>query len=181
MVDGGDRVDDRSDRAAALEARVLALEDDRAIREVIADYAFYADSGQHDAWVGTFTDDGAIELIGGEGTGTYPEVASWTGTAELDQFINDPLVHMSIEGRCMHLTTGNLRTDVDGDDAVAETYYVVLVRDGNRIVVTNGGFTRLQLRRVEGRWRIRRRLRHQIGSDPSLLRDGHPPLGNSAD
>jgi hypothetical protein len=102
------------------------------------------------------------------------------GLDELREFIDDPRVHMTIEGHCMHLTTGNLRTEIDGDDAVAETYYVVLVRDGDRIAVTNGGFTRLRLRRVEGRWRIRNRLRHQIGTDVALLREGHPPRGSSA-
>ena len=158
------------------EARLLALEDDKAIREVIADYAFFADSGQHDEWVENFTDDGVVELLGGEATGTYPEAVRWSGPEELKQFIDDPRVHMTIEGRCMHLTTGNLRTRVTGDEAVAETYYVVLVREGDRIVVTNGGFTRLRLHRVEGRWRIRHRLRHQIGTDVAALREGHPPL-----
>lgn len=160
-------------------ARVRALEDDKAIREVIADYAFHADSGQHDAWVAGFTDDGAVELIGGEATGTYPDAARWIGTDELRRFIDDPQVHMTIEGRCMHLTTANLRTEIDGDDAVAETYYVVLVREGDRIIITNGGFTRLHLRRVDGRWRISLRLRHQIGSDVAQLRAGHPPFGSA--
>jgi hypothetical protein len=159
---------------ARLEARLRVLEDEKAIREVIADYAFFADSGQHDEWVSNFTADGTIELVGREATGTYPEVARWTGRGELREFIDDPRVHMTLEGRCMHLTTGNLRSRIDGDDAVAETYYVVLVKEGDSIVVANGGFTRLQLRRVDGQWRIQRRLRHQIGTDVALLRAGHP-------
>jgi hypothetical protein len=162
------------DALAALTARIQELEDDKAIREVIADYGFYADSGQHDAWVDTFTDDGSIELVGGEATGVYPPLARWAGTAQLRSFIDDPQVHMTIEGRCMHLTTGNLRTYINGDHAVAETYYVVLVRDADKIVVANGGFTRLRLRRVDGHWRIENRLRHLIGTDTSTLTDGHP-------
>lgn len=171
--DNGDHGDMR-DELARLRDRLQLLEDDREIREVVADYAFYADSGQHDEWVDVFTDDGAVVLVGGEATGTYPDVARWSGREELRAFIDDPQVHMTIEGRCMHLTTGNLRTRVDGDSAVAETYYVVLVRTGDTIAVTNGGFTRLRLRRVDGRWRISERLRHQIGTDPAVLRQGHP-------
>jgi hypothetical protein len=173
---------DGQDGAAALaglEARLRVLEDERAIREVIADYGFFADSGQHDEWVSNFTADGTIELVGREATGIYPEVARWTGPEALRDFIDDPRVHMTIEGRCMHVTTGNLRTRIDGDDAVAETYYVVLVKDGDSIVVANGGFTQLQLRRVDGLWRIQRRLRHQIGTDVALLRAGHPRLNGS--
>jgi hypothetical protein len=69
-----------------------------------------------------------------------------------------------------------MRTQVDGDDAVTEAYYVVLVKEPDRIVVANAGFTRIRLRRVDGRWRIAKRLRHQIGTDVEMLRDGHPAL-----
>jgi len=163
-------------RLEELSARLRVLEDEKAIREVIADYAFFADSGQHAEWVSNFTDDGTIELVGREATGTYPDVATWVGHEQLQEFIDDPRVHMVIEGRCMHVTTANLRTQVDGDDAVAEAYYVVLVKEADRIVVANAGFTRILLRRVDGDWRIAKRLRHQIGTDVELLRDGHPAL-----
>ena len=159
-----------------LEQRVRAIEDDLALRDLMSRYAFYADSGQHDAWVDLFTTDGEIDLIGGESTGTHANHMRWSGTDELTSFIDDPDVHMSFEGRCMHITTANMRTQIKGDDAAAEAYYLLLLRKADDVVVAHSGFTRLRFRRVDGSWRIRQRLRHTIGTDVAELRDGHPEL-----
>lgn len=72
-----------SDPRSTLESRIQAIEGDRALRNLMSQYAFYADSGQHDAWVDLFTPDGEIELVGGESTGTHPATARWAGTQVL--------------------------------------------------------------------------------------------------
>src|SRR5207253_7128908 len=49
-------------RLAALEARVQELEDDRAIRDLLARYGFTADNCQDEAFVQLYTDDGRIKV-----------------------------------------------------------------------------------------------------------------------
>jgi hypothetical protein len=146
-----------------LELRLQRHEDEAAIAEVLALYGWYADSGDHDGFVDLFSDDAVIELIGGVPSGAKGDPAIWTGQAEIRSFIDDPDMHMKIEGRCMHLPALNLRTTVDGDAATAESCSVVLLRDNSGTSVYGAGFTRWMLIRSDGRWLIKRRTRVAIG------------------
>jgi hypothetical protein len=140
---------------------------------VLADYGFYADSGMHEEFVDNFTDDGLLEINGGEPSGTYGAHESWRGRESLLLFINDPAVHLSIEGRCMHVPTLNPRILLTGDTAIAETYSLVLVLSEGQVVINGAGFTRWEFERMQGRWRIARRSRHAIGEATRRLQDEH--------
>jgi hypothetical protein len=151
-------------RIEQLEARQRVLEDELEIRDLLARYGIHADVGDHEAWVGLFTADGGMELHGGEHSGTYPPVVEWEGQEALREFIDDPRVHMAIEGRCMHIPSVNVRTVIDGDRAIAESCSLVIVVEDGRKVLYEAGFTRWKLRREDGRWRIERRIRYGIGT-----------------
>lgn len=156
-------------RVAELEVRQRELDDERAIRDLIAAYGATADSGQHERFVGLFTQDGTMELFGGEPSGTYPVHVQWQGHDELWTFITDPNVHMAIQGHCMHLPTINLSVRISGDQAVAESCALVLVQDGNRVIINGAGFTRWVLTKIDGRWLIKKRQRHAVGTDAATL------------
>ena len=49
-------------RIEALEARVLELEEDRAIRDLLARYGFTADTCQDEAFVELYTSDGRMKV-----------------------------------------------------------------------------------------------------------------------
>jgi hypothetical protein len=149
---------------ASLEARLQLHEDERAIAEVLALYGFYADVGDHDAFVALFTDDGAIELIGGTPSGEKGDPAVWEGRAAIRHFIDDPDMHMKIEGRCMHLPALNLRTHIEGDTADAESCSLVLLEEAGSTSIYGAGFTRWTLVRTGERWLIKRRRRYAIGT-----------------
>src|ERR1700722_12470905 len=93
----------------------IADRDERAIAAVLALYGHYADTGDHDGFVELFTDDAVIELVGGAPSGVTSDRVTWNGKPEIRSFIEDPEMHMKIEGRCMHLPALNLRTSIEGD------------------------------------------------------------------
>src|ERR1700684_1865233 len=122
-------------------AQSTAESDERAIAEVLALYGHYADTGDHDGFVGLFAEDAVIELVGGAPSGVSASTATWRGHREIRAFIDDPEMHMKIEGRCMHLPALNLRTTVRGDTASAHSCSVVLLNEGAAISVYGAGFT----------------------------------------
>lgn len=141
-----------------------AESDERAIAEMLALYGHYADTGDHDGFVDLFADDAVIELIGGAPSRVTAPRATWSGKGEIRAFIEDPHMHMKIEGRCMHLPALNLRTSVDGDAASAHSCSVVLVDDGGGISLYGAGFTDWSFVRLADRWRIQRRTRVALGA-----------------
>jgi hypothetical protein len=151
-------------RVDALEARQRELEDEREIRDLVGLYGALADTGSDEEFLELFTDDAGLEIHGGDHSGTYGALEVWEGKERLREFITDPRVHQRLVGRCMHLPSVRMRTQIDGDDATAESCALVLVREGAEKVVYEAGFTRWHLRREHGRWRIRRRVRYGIGT-----------------
>ncbi len=105
--------------------------------------------------------------MGGTPDGGHGELELWEGRDEIRAFIDDPTMHMRIEGRCMHLPALNFRVAIDGDLATAHTDSIVLLRDGAMTSIYGAGFTRWSMRRDEGTWRIARRMRVAIGETDS--------------
>jgi len=150
-------------RLRELSDRVDALEAEREIRELLDRYGWHADHGDHAAWVDLFTADGTLTLLGGAPARPEAGTLRWSGPGELAAFIGSDL-HRAIEGRCMHLPALDLRITLDGDRATAEGCSLVVVHEDGRLVLHGAGFTRWDLRREDGRWRIHERARTAVGA-----------------
>jgi hypothetical protein len=154
-----------------LARRVERLEAEREIRELISRYGHYADLGHEDAWVDQWTEDGVYDLISVVRAGAgYEGRTRWEGRAELHRLIRDPAAHKALEGRSLHIQDMNLVIRTDGDEAIAESYSMTLLREGDDIVLRSAGMIRWALRRVDGSWRIREKKRRPAG-DPDLFAD----------
>jgi hypothetical protein len=149
-------VDDLAARIAELEARLQLVEDDRAIRQLLARYGFNADMGRSEAYVSLYTDDGAIDVS---------STTRWEGRDELMDFITNPDGHAGMVGRCMHAQGNNLVTYIDGDSAVAEAYSIVLMREDDGLHVFTCNANRWTLQKVDGAWKIRERFIRTPGAE----------------
>jgi len=169
--------DDVSTKLAALEAtvaklqvQVQELEDDRAIRDLLAAYGYTADNCQDEAFVDLYTDDGAIRVVANAKARANFGVDEWIvyeGKDGIRGFITHPKGHHSpaLYGKSMHLQGNNLTTEIDGDEAVAKGYQVAIAADENGTRVLSAGNNTWQLRRTDGQWRIRERRGAYLGGD----------------
>jgi hypothetical protein len=153
------------ERVARLEARIEELEDDRAIRELLARYAYNADGCRDEAYVQLYTEDGAMDLSGGQGN-----VRRWQGHEALREFITDTTGHQApgFYGRAMHVQGNNVVTHIDGDDAIVNSYSIVLAGDPNggpKISLFSAGNNQWTLKKQGGKWLIKERRRRHIGDD----------------
>jgi uncharacterized protein (TIGR02246 family) len=153
-------------RLTALETRIQELEDDRAIRSLLARYGFTADTSNDEAYVQLYTEDGAINLTfpGGEANG-QETVVVWTGKDQVREFITQRGLHHQPghDGKLMHVQGNNLVTHINGDAAVVNSYSVVLKDDSEGISVTSAGNNQWLLEKVDGTWLIKERRRREIG------------------
>jgi uncharacterized protein (TIGR02246 family) len=108
-------------------------EDRDAIRDLVARYCRYVDTGMADEWAALWTEDGEFDLGGGT-------VVS--GRAAL----REHATHLE-PGTVHHLAT-NLEIDVDGDTATNEMS-VLLLAKGTIAMVAR---VHDELRRVDGTW-----------------------------
>ena len=164
-----------------LERRLALLEDERAIREIIARYAHFADLGHDEAWVGQWTEDGVYDLITVLRAGIgYEGRIIHEGRAGLWEHALDPVAAKAMQGRALHMQDLNLVIRTDGDTAVAESYSMTLMREGDATILHSAGIIRWTLRRVDGHWRISEKKRRPIG-DFDLFTDIAPaPTGGEA-
>jgi ketosteroid isomerase-like protein len=112
-------------------------EDRDAIRDLLARYCLYADTGAVDEWVELYTEDGRFEGHGDPVVGRD----ALRGLAS------------SFAGSSVHRVATNEVIDVSRDSAVCRSS-IILTADG-AIVMT--GRVHDELRRVSGGWRIARR------------------------
>ncbi len=151
-------------RFAALDARVRRLEDHERIREALAAYGFAADLGRTDAWVDLWTEDGIYDL----------DTGAHGGRDQLQDLIAAPAnYHKSIENRSQHIAVNPL-VRVDGDMAVVEAYRMLVVKQDGEARIAAGAYTRFELVRQGGAWKIRRQTRRLTGGEEwggRLLRD----------
>ena len=131
-----------------LEARVAALEDELALRQLLARFAFLEDTGRDAEWVALWTEDGVYDLDGTQVVGhaalraLMPEYRHW-----------------------MHTHSATLEVRVEGDTAVALGYTVLHQERDGAIAPISAASNRWTFRRVEGRWLVAGRVRRQIGTD----------------
>ena len=150
-------------RMRQLEARVTQLEDDKAIREVLARYGYNADGGRDQAYVDLYTDDGVVNIGTYVSFGSgYKDITQWKGKKEIMGFITDPKAHKAIEGRCMHVQGNNFMTVVNGDDAKCYSYSMVLLKPSPEyegVAIRSAGYSEWTMKKVNGKWLIKERVR----------------------
>ncbi len=138
-----------------LEERVQALEDQLAIQRVITDYSAFLDARDYDGYVGLFTEDGVWQNGSTRREGRAEIRAMLTGLfgePEPD-FVNLSSFHQ----------IGNFEIDVDGDTARAKSRFVFVWRgEGGAPTPALSGQYHDELVRVNGQWKIKRRVDHTI-------------------
>lgn len=146
------------------ESRLQALEDEREIRELLSRYGHHADAARDQAYVDLFTLDGAIDISMG-GDGDYAQGLRFEGTEALWKFITDPKGHHrpGFYGNSMHVQNTNTVVRVDGDDAVAVTYSILIQQVDGEVRIVGAGTNRWTFRRVDERWLISERRRRELG------------------
>jgi SnoaL-like domain len=152
-------------RITELEARLARLEDDRAVRDVIANYCYRADGCRDEELLAMFADDGLMASVtGGETTRTEGREAIWGA-------ITNPSGnrHPDLYGKSMHLLGNNVVVEIDGDGARATSYSFSFKREDDRIVILAASSNRWTLRRSGSDWLIVERRRAPM-SDESFGR-----------
>ena len=128
-----------------VEARLQALEDREAIRELIASYGMLADTGAADALSQLWVEDGRY-AVGG--------MAEAKGRAAIAALIDGPTHRTLMADGCAHML-GPVTITLNGDSATARGHSVVFRATGQ------GGFeahrvsaNRWQLARTADGWRV---------------------------
>ena len=149
---------------ADLAARLQRLEDEAEIRRAMDLLWMLSDAGPSERQVDLYTDDCVIDLgrLLAPGADTIIEGIEAVRARYT-------VAGSSRAGKMHHLAGGPQAILIDGDEAQAVTYALNsgLAADGQpRIGVT--GFNFFRFRRVNGRWKIARRIARRLGDDGVL-------------
>lgn len=130
-----------------LEARLQALEDREAIRELVASYGPLADWGDAKAIAALWTPDGQYEITG---------FATANGHAEIAALIDAPYHRALIAGGCAHVL-GPIAVTVTGDSATARGHSIVLRAADGGFEVFRVAANRWTFVRTSAGWRVTHR------------------------
>ncbi|MFS8607991.1 MAG: nuclear transport factor 2 family protein [Gammaproteobacteria bacterium] len=159
LVSAGALVLAQSERNDTLEERLRKVEDTLAIQRVLLDYAVHLDSRNIDGYVGLFTEDGVWQL---EDSGEMVRRGHAEIRAMLESIYGDNDEYEPFGYRGFRIIA-NTEVDVDGDRAVARSRHLSFMRGerGNPRPVLTGLYVD-ELVRVNGEWKIRRRVDYPI-------------------
>lgn len=136
-----------SETIDSLSARLRAIEDREAIRDIVARYGPLADSGDAAGVGDLWTEGGIYEVAGFAAARGHGEIAALIESDEHRALMNDG---------CAHLL-GPVAICLEGDRATARGHSIVFRRQGNGFIVYRVSANRWILaRRVEG-WRVTHR------------------------
>lgn len=130
-----------------LEARLQALEDREAIRELIARYGPLADSGDAAGVAALWAEDGSYGVHG---------FADAAGHAQIAALIDGPYHQQLMADGCAHVL-GPVAITLDGDTATARGHSLVLRWTGAQFEVLRVAANRWQLARTAQGWKVTRR------------------------
>lgn len=152
-------------RLNELEGRVLDLEDERAIRELISTYGYVSDFGSVDDFVDLFTPDGVLDISMGESYGEHATSERWEGRDRLHDFLADPEGRWDKTwyGNVMHVQGNNLTITITGEDAIASGYALSVISRDRGLHVIGASANRWHLRKAQGRWWIHERTLRAVG------------------
>jgi len=147
-------------RLNQLESKTAELEDERSIRELLAQYGYHADACRDDDYLDLWIDDCEYNI------GSAAGERSWRGKAELAAFITDPEVHHSpgFYGHTLHLQGLNVTIRIDGDSAWAVSYNALVHEVLGKVNVIVAGVNRWKFARESASWRIVERRHRPIGN-----------------
>jgi len=117
----------------------MTTEDIEAIRELLYRSCYYADDADTEAWLSLYVDEGSLDM----GMGRPPFV----GKQALREFAS-----ARRPGALLHLTANHV-ISVDGDEATAQSYVVIVEGPEDPRVRLAGRYLD-RLRRVDGSWRF---------------------------
>jgi len=129
------------------------LEDSEDIRQLYARYCLAGDSGACEVFAQCFTEDAVVDANGHLSTGR--EAIRKSCEAYRPVYAANPMRHV----------VTNILIDVDGDEARADSYFLLLAADEHPGVLRTGIY-RDRLRRVDGSWYL---SEHIVRSDGGPL------------
>lgn len=132
----------------SLEARLRALEDKEAIRELISRYGPLADNGDSEGVAALWTGDGSY-AVGG--------MAEAKGRTAIAGLIDGETHRQLMQDGCAHLL-GPVAIELNGDVAVARGHSVVFRHNGADFEVWRVSANRWELERCTEGWLVRRRV-----------------------
>jgi uncharacterized protein (TIGR02246 family) len=120
------------------------MSDKDEIRELLARYCYALDAGRFEDMAALFTPDGVWETAFGTGTGRAGIVAQARSISTGER------------PRRVHLTT-NIVIDLDGDNATAQSNWLLFQNSPSGPVIGSGGGYTDKLAKVDGRWFFKHR------------------------
>lgn len=150
---------DTDERIARLEERLQRLEDERAVARVVASYGPLVDAGRDEAVAALWEPDGVYDV----------DEIFMAGHEQISAMVRSPQHQQWIEGGCAHFV-GPPHVTVDGDDAVALCYSLMVVHQDGRFVVRRATANQWRLRRSESGWRVTVRTNRVLDGRPESPR-----------
>jgi uncharacterized protein (TIGR02246 family) len=150
----------------ALSARLRALEDREAIRDLIASYGPLADTGNAAALAAQWHEDGVYTV---DGMGTSK------GRAAIAALITGPVHQQLMADGCAHVLSP-VTIELDGDRATARGYSCVFRSVGESWEVARISANRWELARHSGQWQVIRRDNALLNGDEAARALLTPPV-----
>jgi hypothetical protein len=145
-------------------ARLRRLEDERDIAHLIASYGPAVDAANADAAAALWDENGCYDV----------ENWSMQSRADVHAMVSSTLHRDLVAKGCCHFIGPSVVT-VTGDAAVAVSESLVLLRDGASYRVWRSAANHFELRRIDGDWRISKRISRVLDGRPAahaLLNSG---------
>lgn len=148
-------MDQIEERLAALERRLRQVEDEQAVTRIVLSYGPLVDSGSAEAVADLWDPDGVYDV----------DELYMQGRAQVEAMVRSANHQRWIEGGCAHVL-GPPHVRVDGDEAVAVCYSLMVVHQDGGFVLRRATANRWQLRRDGAGWRVTVRTNRVLDGRP---------------
>ncbi len=138
---------------------ITVLEEKEAIRDLMSAYCFHVDNGEFEKFAGLFTTDGIFES---------GPLGKLQGRKAIHDFIAAHVPRAG-EGPARKHCTMNHMIRVNGNEAHADSYIVVLREADVGIIASLAGRYEDQIVKEDGKWRFKvRKIHFDISGDLGL-------------